>query len=364
MRLILVGFNGKTGSATHFSEMASALERIQPFGRLVVKHDLSKQDPQVPIETKSGDVVMLFKPAVVDGRAYIIKWAIFETAFPPKKMIRWLDDSAQIWVPSEWGKKVLIDHGISATKVVVIHEGVNPSIYHRLGGVVRDDTPIKLLSVGAPHHRKGLDDVISSFLATKFSPAEASLTLKVDSFSSGGTGYYDPAELLRRFSNPPNVSLLTSALPDVAMSTLYRSHHAYVGGSRGEGWGLPIIEAAASGIPIVTPVHSALTEFLSKIKEHIYPVEYREELVDNASIYAKSWTEGQEDRRDQWYVVEEEDLTRQIKNCVADIKSGEAHVHAQTASNHVRRFFSWEIAAEEAWHHILRGPLSDLSLSL
>ena len=364
MKLILVGFEGKTGSATHFSQMASALKKIQPYGQLVSAYDIFKHGPDAPVNASADDVVILFKPASVIGGAYIIKWAIFETEQPPKKMIRWLDDSSQVWVPSDWGRNVLIDNGVSPGKVVVIHEGVNPSIYHQIGSVTRNASPIKLLSVAVPHYRKGLHDVIASFLAAGFSPEQVTLTLKVDSFSSGGSGYYDPAGLLPYFSNPPNVRILNSTLSASAMATFYRSHHAYVGGSRGEGWGLPVIEAAACGLPIVSPIHSALTQFLSTNEARMYAVNCRAEVVNNSTIYAQSWIGAKEEGLDQWCVVDKQDLTRQIRNCVSDIKSGQAQLYAKALSDQVRSAFSWDSAAELAWKHILQGPFSGLSLSI
>jgi glycosyltransferase involved in cell wall biosynthesis len=55
---------------------------------------------------------------------------------------------------------------------------------------------------------------------------------------------------------------------------LYKSSDVFVLPSKGEGWGLPIIEAAASGLPIVTTRYSGQEEFLQHIGSSVIPVDY------------------------------------------------------------------------------------------
>ena len=44
--------------------------------------------------------------------------------------------------------------------------------------------------------------------------------------------------------------------------------------SQGEGWGLPLIESAATGLPIITTMYSGQTEFLKHILTSVIPVDY------------------------------------------------------------------------------------------
>jgi len=50
------------------------------------------------------------------------------------------------------------------------------------------------------------------------------------------------------------------------------SSNAYVSSSLGEGWNLPLCEAAACGLPVIAPQHSAHAELLSHDIAYLYPL--------------------------------------------------------------------------------------------
>jgi len=61
-----------------------------------------------------------------------------------------------------------------------------------------------------------------------------------------------------RFANPN--MLLTGDLPDDHMREVYGTFDVLLAPSQGEGFGLPLIESQACGIPIITTDHSAMSE--------------------------------------------------------------------------------------------------------
>ena len=364
-RIIVAGFKGRSGSATHFVEMAGALKKVMPYGRLVVEYDMVEMGPREAIKTKESDILILFKPVPYVRAGYIIKWAIFETACPPRKMIRWLADSSEIWVPSEWGRSVLIAHGITPSKVMVVNEGVNPFIYNRLGKVAREPVPIKLLCVATLHVRKGLSDVVDAFLAAQLDPSEVELVLQVgQSGRYDFPGYYSSDDLLRKVANTDNIKIRQQSIRSDSMGVFYRSHHAFICGSRGEGWGLPVIEAAAAGLPIISPVHTGLGEFLSDVRSNIYSVAFSKESFDHTCLYSEDWIDEDSSNTDYWHPVNKLELSEKIVSCVNDIKSGRAERAGEMVSDRLRKNFSWDMAASAAWSHILERPLAGLQFSL
>lgn len=57
--------------------------------------------------------------------------------------------------------------------------------------------------------------------------------------------------------------ILPGVLPDLALATLYRIADAFVFPSVTEGWGLVVLEAIASGLPVITSNQPPFTEFLT-----------------------------------------------------------------------------------------------------
>jgi glycosyltransferase involved in cell wall biosynthesis len=58
---------------------------------------------------------------------------------------------------------------------------------------------------------------------------------------------YVEKTLLLKFSEGPRVEIMSAELPTRDMPRLYKNFDAFVLPTRGEGWGLPIIEAMAMG---------------------------------------------------------------------------------------------------------------------
>jgi glycosyltransferase involved in cell wall biosynthesis len=63
------------------------------------------------------------------------------------------------------------------------------------------------------------------------------------------------------------------------LAGIYRSCDCFVFPSKAEGWGLPLIEALACGIPVITTFYSGHTEFLECCKDYIADVNFHLEEI-------------------------------------------------------------------------------------
>lgn len=122
-----------------------------------------------------------------------------------------------------------------------------------------------ICSVAANNARKDLPRTIAAFAEFRARCARATvLYLHTLPFSNGidlnaavGACSLQPG---RDVVFPPNYHPLAANLDDRALNELYNASDLYFTTTLGEGWGLPITEAMASGLPVVAPRHSALAE--------------------------------------------------------------------------------------------------------
>ncbi len=121
-------------------------------------------------------------------------------------------------------------------------------------------------TVAANTTRKRFDRLIEAF--TRLSRAPALLVIKTDRASSPGG--FDIAALARRHGAGDRVRVLEGPLPAAALARLYAALDAYAHASEWEGFGVPVVEAMACGVPVVAVDTQGPGEI----------VPYREGLVD------------------------------------------------------------------------------------
>jgi glycosyltransferase-like protein len=124
------------------------------------------------------------------------------------------------------------------------------------------DGPV-ILSVGGIEERKNTHRILQAFRALREASRCARLII------AGGSSLLDHSayqaqfvELLRASRLPADAVLRTGDVPDADMPSLYRIADALVFPSLREGFGLVVLEAMASGLPVVTAHLPPFTEYL------------------------------------------------------------------------------------------------------
>jgi glycosyltransferase involved in cell wall biosynthesis len=158
--------------------------------------------------------------------------------------------AARVLTGSEWTKRDLVErYGVRPERVVTTPYGVDPSFGPE--GPAHDGTPYALF-VGGLEARK---NPLAALEAVALAPA--GLRLVVVGPERGGRAELDRA--ITRLGLNGRVDLRGHVTRD-ELAALYRGAACLVFPSRYEGFGLPVVEAMASGTPVVATTAGSVPE--------------------------------------------------------------------------------------------------------
>ncbi|HET7275508.1 MAG TPA: glycosyltransferase family 4 protein [Longimicrobiaceae bacterium] len=170
----------------------------------------------------------------------------------------------EIWVYSSFNKQCYVEAGIDADRIRVIPLGVSEAML-LADPVVRlpSTGPFRFLFVGGTILRKGIDLLLEAYTST-FSAAD-DVVLVVKDFGVGS--YYrnqTHESFIRELQaqpSAPKIEYIPDDLPVESLRDLYHSCDCLVHPYRGEGFGLPIAEAMACGLPVIVPEEGGASDF-------------------------------------------------------------------------------------------------------
>lgn len=189
----------------------------------------------------------------------------------------------ELWAPSTFVRDVLVRCGVNRDRVTVIPNGVDTRIFTPEGPILRPQGARKFvfLFVGGAIRRKGVDLLIEAYKSAFDAGEDVSLVLSL----SGAAGAYQHNSLTQQLAETartpgsPHVQFLFETLDDTTLASLYRGCDAFILPYRGEGFGMPLLEAMACGRTVITTARGPSRDFCSK--QNAYLVSAREELVDD-----------------------------------------------------------------------------------
>jgi glycosyltransferase involved in cell wall biosynthesis len=275
-----------------------------------------------------------FRRPATGKLALILPW---EYGSVPRVWVRAIEENVdELWVPSEFVRDVVRRAGVSDTNIQVIPNGFDPAIFTPQGLTSR---PLgcrrcAILFVGGAIRRKGIDILLEAYRAAFDSGEDVTLALHL----SGLTGSYqhnslvDSVRAIAADPTAPHVQLLTDTLDDKTMANLYRGCDALVLPYRGEGFGLPLLEAQACGKPVITTAQGPAREFCSD--KTAYFISAREITVPDEppplGPMAGEFT---------WFEPDTNELIQTLRRVYRN--SGEAAEKGRAAANAVNKKYAW-----------------------
>jgi autotransporter strand-loop-strand O-heptosyltransferase len=314
-------FNERTGYGIHASRFFPKLQEL-------VKGDGTGEVHISLLDVVTASQIQEFPPSPS------ILFSVWESTEYPQQFIDNLKHYDQLWVPSEWQRAASIAQGVPEEKVFVVPEGVDPDVYKPTKSIP-PDKPFTFVHVGQWQPRKSTLEIIQAFLKAFPDNPDVRLELSVDTLFPSDTYNSTEERLEANGINDPRIIPIHFEERDEYIRRLQLAH-CFVSCSRSEGWGLPIIEAAACGVPTIVADWGGSTEYHNDCIK--IPIK---QLIKPFGIYG-NW-----DVPGQWCEPDYEELAQKMYNTYHLYK--DCKEDALKLSDKIRTKFSWDAAAKKAY---------------
>lgn len=249
------GKSALSSALLNISSPGSALLRNE---RVDLYHSTDHMVPRLrgtPVLATVMDAIPLSHPQWISTRLRSSKRWLW------RKSTRWADHIVTI---SEFAKREIVEHfGIAEERVSVIHLGVSERYFEAISEQKRSQIleryglpPHFFLFVGTLQPRKNIERIIR---AHAILPHEYQKACPLVVVGREGWGCDEVVSELAAMEAAGYARWL-KYLPDPDVRSLMQSAQALVFPSLYEGFGLPVVEAFASGLPVITSNTTALPE--------------------------------------------------------------------------------------------------------
>lgn len=219
------------------------------------------------------------------SRAYRIAYWAWELPDPPPDWAGCDRNISEIWTPSSFSRSSLAK--LSRRPIFVVPHHV-PAQRARARDPGQPFTVLAMADSRSSLSRKNPEGALRAFHIAFGTASSARLVLKLGGHREAWNALSASAGNLLAGSN---IEIVEGFLDDDAMKALYRRCDALLSPHRAEGFGLPMLEAMACGLPVIATGWSGNLEFMSPADSHLVP--YRLTAVSDVSgIYRNSqWAE-------------------------------------------------------------------------
>jgi len=278
-----------------------------------------------------------------------IGYTMWETTRVPVGWEEGLNQLDEVWTMSEWGKAVMEQSGVKAP-IYVVPGGVAPDFNPFAPPIeelkaIRNDNFV-FLSAFRWEYRKSPDLLIKAF--HKAFPNNERVKLLLLAYNPFmGVSIDDwpmyQFKLLYDIGVKDDRIHFLPPIPNWEfMPRLYTSAHAFVLPSKGEGFGLPLIEAMACGLPTIGTEFSGNTAFMNRNNSWLVEVDHMEDANMPPFIFPREGS--------KWAVPSENSLVEAMRSVYDNQK--EAARIGLLVSEEMHEKFSWKNAAKIAWGRV------------
>ncbi len=247
----------------------------------------------------------------------------------------------EIWAPTRHVQQSFLKAGIPSERVPVIPYGIAAVYFEPHPQFpLRTGKRFRFLFCGGTIHRKGFDQLLHAYGRTFCGTDDVCLVVKdmgAKSFYSGHTSQ-DLIAQFRADPGSPEIEYVDTELTPPEMAGLYANCHCLVHPYRAEGFGMPIAEAMACGLPVIVTGAGAALDFCSDETSYLLQASVVEGDVnavgDLATLDRPSWAE-----------VDPDGLRWLLRHVVEN--TSEAAAKAARGAATIREQFNWERVVDQ-----------------
>ncbi len=246
----------------------------------------------------------------------------------------------EFWAYSNYVRRLYLAAGVAPEKVKVVPLGIDPQSFRP------DAKPLplatrktfKFLFVGGTIYRKGPDVLLRAYLATFTAADDVCLVIK----DFGGNSVYQGQTLgvqikaAQAQPNAPEILHLTDDLPPESLPSLYTACDCLVHPYRGEGFGLPVLEAMACALPVICTGGGSTDDFATDEFAYRLPAVRKPigNKVGNIELVSGGWL----------FEPDASALSARLRHVLGNRE--EARAKGRAASEFARTQFTWQRSAE------------------
>jgi glycosyltransferase involved in cell wall biosynthesis len=266
-------------------------------------------------------------------------YSVWESTRLPMDWLPALHAADQVWTASRWGAAVIARNGVNPDHIHVVPEGVDPAVFNPgvpPADAFTSDSTFKFLNIGRFEDRKGTTLLLRAFDAEFAARDDVNLVIACHNHHQIG---FDIGAELRSLGlrHPEKLKFVPPIARHDVLAALYTSCDAFVAPSRAEGWGLPIIEAMACDLPVITTDHSAPLDYIG-------PETYR--ITKTMTPIRSAYFDVSDGDLGMWAEPDLADLRRCLREVFENRHA--ARAAGRSAGRRIRSNFTWDLAASRA----------------
>ena len=216
-----------------------------------------------------GDAFEYVKSGIVRP-TYRVGYSMLEVSGLPEEWVRQANEMDEVWTPSPFNVWTFRDSGVTAP-ICVMPLGVDIENFGPEVDGYAPDSRFTFLSIFEWGERKAPEILLKAFNDTFTRDDPVVLLCKYDNYDDSVEVIIDIDAMDLDPEGGQIIFIANQHVPYRELAQMYRSADCFVLPTRGEGWGMPILEAMACGLPVIATYWSAQQTFMTEANS--YPLQ-------------------------------------------------------------------------------------------